>query len=73
MPKYPRIASFKSVAAFRKRLQDLKLTIECDETVLSAPESPLARSLDVDGFQISNRWAIHPNGRLGCGGGWKRE
>ena len=60
MPKYPRIASFKSVAAFRKRLQDLKLAIECDETVLSAPESPLARSLDVDGFQISNRWVIHP-------------
>ena len=60
MPKYPRIASFKSVAAFRKRLQDLKLTLECDEAILPAPESPLARSLNVDGFQVSNRWVIHP-------------
>ena len=60
MSKYPRVASFKSVTAFREHLRALKLSIECDDTILSAPDSPLASGLDVDGFQISNRWVIHP-------------
>ncbi len=60
MPTYPRIASFKDVAAFRERLEALELAIECDDAILPAPESPLAADLDVDGFRISNRWVIHP-------------
>ncbi len=60
MSTYPRIASFKYVAAFRERLEALNLAIECDDAILPAPESPLAADLDVDGFKISNRWVIHP-------------
>ena len=60
MSSYPRIASFKDVGAFRERLRALNLAIRCDDAVLPAPESPLAAALDVDGFQVSNRWVIHP-------------
>ena len=60
MSAYPRIASFKSVATFRERLEALDLAIECDDAILPAPESPLAADLDVDGFRVSNRWVIHP-------------
>ena len=60
MSAYPRIASFKDVAAFRERLEALELAIECDDAVLPAPESSLAAGLDVDGFHVSNRWVIHP-------------
>ena len=60
MSAYPRIASFKDVAAFRERLEALELAIECDDAILPAPESPLAAGLDVDGFHVSNRWVIHP-------------
>ena len=60
MSTYPRIASFKDVGAFRERLRALNLAIRCDDAVLPAPESPLAAALDVDGFQVSNRWVIHP-------------
>ena len=60
MSAYPRIASFKDVAAFREHLEALELAIECDDAILPAPESPLAAGLDVDGFHVSNRWVIHP-------------
>lgn len=32
----------------------------CDDAILPAPASPLAAPLSVDGFQIGNRWVIHP-------------
>ncbi|HVT88574.1 MAG TPA: hypothetical protein VHD56_06965 [Tepidisphaeraceae bacterium] len=58
---YPKIASLKNVAAFRARLSLLSLDLPCDDSVLSAGEnSPLAQSLEVNGFKIGNRWCIHP-------------
>ena len=31
-----------------------------DERILTAPESPLAAPMEVDGLKIGNRWVIHP-------------
>ncbi len=65
MSSYPRVASIKTVEAFRERLAALNLAIECDDSILKAPESPLAQTLDINGFhagrfRVGNRWVIHP-------------
>jgi 2,4-dienoyl-CoA reductase-like NADH-dependent reductase (Old Yellow Enzyme family) len=60
MPVFPRVASFKTVDAFRARLDELQLDLPCDDIVLPAPGSPLAAPLEVDGFHVGNRWVIHP-------------
>jgi 2,4-dienoyl-CoA reductase-like NADH-dependent reductase (Old Yellow Enzyme family) len=57
---YPRIATFKSVEAFRARLRALGLSIGCEDRIETAPESPLAQPLEADGFRIGNRFVIHP-------------
>jgi len=57
---FPRVASLKTVADFRARLQTLGCSIPCDDQLLKAPESPLAAPLTVDGFTVGNRWVIHP-------------
>ena len=60
MSSYPRVATFKTVEAFRERLAELGLAIECDDRIETAPDSPMARRLDVDGLRVGNRWVIHP-------------
>ncbi len=60
MSTYPRIATFKNVEAFRNHAASLGLALECDDQIERAPASPLAQSLDVDRFQIGNRFVIHP-------------
>ena len=60
MSFYPRVATFKTVEAFRERLAELGLSIECDDSIQTAPDSPMAQPLDVDGFRVGNRWVIHP-------------
>ena len=58
---YPKVAQLKDVAAFRARLAELGLDVPVDEHVLSAAEgSPLAGPISVAGFQVGNRWCIHP-------------
>ena len=57
---YPRVASFKTVADFRARLNALGLKIDCDEAIQAAPDSPMAEPIEVDGFRVGNRWMIHP-------------
>ena len=57
---FPRVASLKTVADFRARLQTLGCDIGCDDAILRAPESPLATPLTVDGQTVGNRWVIHP-------------
>jgi 2,4-dienoyl-CoA reductase-like NADH-dependent reductase (Old Yellow Enzyme family) len=60
-PSYPKIAQLKDVAALRARLTELGISLPVDERILSATEgSPLARPMTVAGFQIGNRWCIHP-------------
>ncbi len=60
MTSYPRIATFKTVGDFRRRCSALGLSIECEDRIEAAPESPLAQPLDIDGFRAGNRFAIHP-------------
>ena len=62
MPElYPKVAQFKSVAAFRDRLGELSLDLPLDDAVLTADEgSPLAESLEIGGVTVGNRWCIHP-------------
>ena len=57
---YNRIASFKTVAAFRDHCQALGIDLPSDDRVLTAPESPLAAPLQRDDFHIGNRFCIQP-------------
>src|SRR5262245_60357487 len=58
---YPKVAQLKDVAAFRERLAELGLSLPVDDAVLWAVEgSPLARPMAVGGFEVGNRWCIHP-------------
>jgi len=57
----------KSVDAFRKRLRELGLAganhpspLLCDDEALPAPQSPLSRPVQFDGFRVGNRFCIHP-------------
>jgi NADPH2 dehydrogenase len=55
-----RLTSIKSSEAFRERMKALSLDLPVDDSILKAPESPLAQPLDVGGFKVGNRYAIHP-------------
>ncbi|MGB7324775.1 MAG: NADH:flavin oxidoreductase, partial [Rubripirellula sp.] len=57
---YPRIASLKTHADFLRRLDELKISLPCDETVVSGDDSVLAQSATVDGLRIGNRFCILP-------------
>jgi 2,4-dienoyl-CoA reductase-like NADH-dependent reductase (Old Yellow Enzyme family) len=58
---YPKIAQLKSVEAFRSRLQELGLDLPVDDEILTAEQgSPLAAPIRIGGFQVGNRWCVHP-------------
>src|SRR5262245_26358810 len=58
---FPKVAQFKTVAAFRDRLRELNLDLPVDEDVLSAEQdSPLAKPIRIGKFVAGNRWCIHP-------------
>jgi len=59
-PDIKRITSIKSPASFRERMAELGLDLPIEDSILKAPDSPLAQSMEVAGFHIGNRWAIHP-------------
>lgn len=57
---YPKVATFKTPAALRRRLQELGLELPVDEDILTAEAgSPLAQPLMVGEFRVGNRWCIH--------------
>ena len=59
--QYPKIAQLKNVAAFRDRLAELTLDLPIDDHILTAEQSsPLAQPLLIGGFEVANRWCIHP-------------
>jgi len=59
--RYPKVAQFKTPAAFRERLRGLALELPVDDLILTAEnDSPLARPLSIGGFTTGNRWCIHP-------------
>ena len=57
---YPRIARMRTVGQFRSRCRDLGLKIDADEAIETAPDSPLAQSIEAGGKSLSNRFVIHP-------------
>lgn len=58
---FPKVAQFKTVAAFRDRIRELNLDLPLDDEVLSAAEgSPLAKPLRIGRYNVGNRWCIHP-------------
>ena len=58
---FPKIGHFKDIASFRAHLTVIGIPLPSDERILSAADqSPLARSLDIGGFTVGNRWCIHP-------------
>lgn len=60
MSSFPRIAALRTVEDFRRRLEELNLSIEVEDAIETAPASPLAEPIEVDGFRVGNRWVIHP-------------
>ncbi len=58
---YQRVGHFRDVQSFTEYLRELGLSLPIDPAPLSAAEgSPMARTLDVGGFTVGNRWTIHP-------------
>ena len=60
MADYPRIPTFKTAAQFRAHLAEIGADIEIDDSILAAPESPLAQPAEYHGHRIGNRWCILP-------------
>lgn len=59
-PDIKRITSIKTASTFRERMRELGLDLPIEDAILKAPESPLAQPMDIAGFRVGNRWAIHP-------------
>ena len=58
---YPKIAQLKTVDAFRQRLDELRLDLPVDDSVLTAAEaSPMAEPITIGPLRAGNRWCIHP-------------
>ncbi len=55
-----RLTSLKTPEAFRERMNNLNLDLPIEETLLKAPESPMARPLELGGFTVGNRYCIQP-------------
>ncbi|MCC7518060.1 MAG: NADH:flavin oxidoreductase [Verrucomicrobiae bacterium] len=59
-PPFVRIPGLKTVEEFRALLVRLGIRLECDDAIETAPASPLAQPLEVEGRKIGNRWCVHP-------------
>jgi len=57
---FPRMASFKSVAALKEHLATLPISVACDDELLPPDRNPLAQPLTVYGRRVGNRFATHP-------------
>lgn len=58
---YPKVAQLRSVSNLRNRLAELGVELPIDETILTTEAgSPLAAPITVGGFEVGNRWCIHP-------------
>jgi len=59
-PAYPRVASFKTAAAFRTHLRALGLALDLDEGIETGARSPLAQPFQVGDVRVGNRFCILP-------------
>ena len=55
-----KLPSLKTAAGLRERVQVLGLDVPVEDSIQKAPESPLAAKIDIGGFQVGNRYCIHP-------------
>src|SRR6201999_2767059 len=61
MTSFSKIAQFKTPNALRARLAELQLELPLDDAILTAAQgSPLAQPIRMGGFEVGNRWCIHP-------------
>ena len=57
----PENRAVEECPGFRARLQELALELPVDDQILTAEQgSPLAEPISIGGFQVGNRWCIHP-------------
>jgi 2,4-dienoyl-CoA reductase-like NADH-dependent reductase (Old Yellow Enzyme family) len=65
------VASLKNAADLRGRLEELGSPLPCDDEILPAPDSPMAKAIALpssvpgasgkaEGPRVENRWVIHP-------------
>ena len=59
-PRFPRVASFKTAAAFRAHLESNAIPLRFDDTLSPPSSSPLAAPLRLEGATIGNRFCILP-------------
>ena len=59
-PQYPRVASLATAEKFAGHLAAQGIRLGFDPELASPAESPLARSLEVDGIRVGNRFCILP-------------
>src|SRR5262245_3963201 len=57
---YPRIATLKTAEAFRAHLTASGIPLAFDDVLAPPGESPLARSIEVNGVRVGNRFCILP-------------
>ena len=57
---FAQMGSLPDVAAFQAYCATIGVALPCDEILLAAPQSPLARPLRLREFTIGNRFAIQP-------------
>ena len=57
---YPRVASFKTPAAFRAHLRQCGAALEFDDSLEASPASPLAQTFELGGVRVGNRFCILP-------------
>ena len=60
MSAYPRMASLKTAAAFRRHLEQSGIPLAFDDVLAAPGASPLAQPIDVDGVRVGNRFCILP-------------
>jgi 2,4-dienoyl-CoA reductase-like NADH-dependent reductase (Old Yellow Enzyme family) len=59
--KKQKVAQQNNKAAFRARFDELCVEITVDDRIITAAEgSPMAKPISVGGFDVGNRWCIHP-------------
>jgi 2,4-dienoyl-CoA reductase-like NADH-dependent reductase (Old Yellow Enzyme family) len=57
---YPRVATFKTAAAFRRHLRQIDAPIDLDDALDPPAASPLAQPFEMDGVRVGNRFCVLP-------------
>jgi NADPH2 dehydrogenase len=60
LPRWTRIASLKSAAAFKAHLEAHHASLPFDDTLIAGAASPLAQPIAADGLRAGNRFCVLP-------------